>query len=77
MGTPDARFRERLQDAYDRYQSARQSARPGTSAASKLARARLDLVLLLEEDGEPLAEELAAQISLDSDELLRTTPPLT
>ena len=80
MGTPDARaddtFELRLREAYDRYDSARQDARPGTAAAARLARARLDLVLILDAVGEELPPDVLTQINLDSEELVRTTPPL-
>ena len=80
MGTPDARaedaFVHRLREAYQRYDSARQHARPGTAGAARLARARLDLVLLLDSAGEQLPADVLTQIDLDSAELVRTTPPL-
>ena len=85
MGTPDAcdatptctsRQQERLAEAYRRYDLAYADARPGTRAAVELARARLDLVLLLEATGAELPEELLAQVQRDADSLVLTSAPL-
>ena len=76
MGTPDARVEQRLRTAYERYTAADRRARPGTAAATKLAQARIDLVIALDEAGEELPEDVLHQVSRDTDELLRTTPPL-
>jgi hypothetical protein len=68
----------RLQAAYQRYESAYRSARPGTAAAAHLAQARLDLTLLLEAqavDGE-LPSLLTTQLVRDAQTLLATTPEL-
>jgi hypothetical protein len=67
---------QRLLDAYRRYVAAYRITKPGTRAAVELARARLDLTLMLEAAGEPLAAELLAQLQRDADSVLRATPPL-
>jgi hypothetical protein len=77
MGNPDAcDSTERLALAFRRYEQAYRDVRPGTSSAAALARARLDLTLLLVATGEVLPEEIAAQTSLDAESLVRTTPAL-
>lgn len=83
MGNPDAdggsthsKEEQRLLDAYRRYERAYRDARPGTAAAATLARARLDLTLLLQAAGEPIADELLAQLQRDADSVVRTTPPI-
>jgi hypothetical protein len=77
MGTPDARLEDRLREAYSRYAAADRAARPGTAAASRMAKARIDLVIVLDEAGEQLPDDVLRQVARDADELLRTTPPLT
>jgi hypothetical protein len=76
METRDVRIETRLRAAYERYDAASRGARPGTAAAAQLARARLDLVLVLEDAGEEFPDNVLQQISRDTEELLRTTPPL-
>lgn len=64
----------RLLAALRRYEVAYRSARPGTAGAVELARARIDLALLLE--GEDLPAVVAAQLVRDGETLLRVTPEL-
>jgi hypothetical protein len=77
MGNPAARRREdRLTEAFKRYDAAYRCARPGTRSAADLARARLDLTLLLVASGEELPEDVMAQLHRDASALVVTTPPL-
>src|SRR5947209_5558924 len=64
----------RLLAALRRYEVAYRSARPGTAGTVELARARIDLALLL--DGETLPAPVAAQLARDGETLLRVTPEL-
>ncbi len=70
----------RLLEAYRRYNSAYAGARPGTLSAVELARARMDLTLLLllmaEEDGTPLAPDVLDQLRRDAQTLLDVTTAL-
>jgi hypothetical protein len=69
---------QRLVEAYRRYDLAYRSApKPGTRAAVELARARLDLTLLLQALDEPLPDALLDQLGHDAESLVRATPPLT
>lgn len=76
MDDPAAPRDARLTAAFRRYDEAYRNARPGTLSAAELARARLDLLMLLLDSGEELPEDLAAQMSRDADALLVQTPPL-
>ena len=67
---------ERLTAAFRRYDAAYRNARPGTLAAAELARARLDLLMLLLDAGEELPADLTTQMGRDADALLVQTPPL-
>jgi hypothetical protein len=77
VGNPAARRREeRLTEAFQRYEAAYRNARPGTRSAADLARARLDLTLLLLASGEELPEDVLAQVPRDAQAMVVTTPPL-
>lgn len=67
---------ERLTAAFRRYDDAYRNARPGTRSAAELARARLDLTLLLLAVDEELPGDVVAQMGRDADALLVQTPPL-
>jgi hypothetical protein len=66
----------RLTEAFRRYDAAYRNARPGTRSAADLARARLDLTLLLVAAGEELSEDVLAQLHRDADAMVISTPPL-
>lgn len=69
---------ERLVEAYRRYDIAYRSSRPGTPSALALARARLDLSLLLEAEAPEgqLPEVVQVQLERDAQTLLSATPEL-
>jgi hypothetical protein len=69
---------ERLREVYERYDLAYRSAKPGTASAVTLARARLDLALLLDADAAEveLPELVQAQLERDAQTLLAVTPEL-
>lgn len=66
----------RLRAAFGRYLASYGPTKPGTAAASALARARLDLGLLLDALGEDLPELVIVQLRLDGETLLREVSPL-
>jgi hypothetical protein len=81
VGTPvaldDDPLTRRILRAYAAYDAAYKDARPGTSAGTRLAKARLDLALALEDAGVELPALVQVQLNRDADELVRTTPVLT
>jgi hypothetical protein len=66
----------RLQAAFARYQATYGPTKAGTTAASELSRARLDLGLLLDALGEELPALVRTQLQLDGEALLREVSPL-